>query len=94
MSPDVLQWLGCITGVAGSLLLSLNLKYSGWGFVFFLESNWFWFAFGIQTNAPGLSTSQLFFTATSLIGICRWFGFSLSSNRATPQISVAQTEQH
>lgn len=70
---DALQWAGCATGVAGALLLALNTKSSGWGFVFFLISNGFWIAFGIQTNAPGLITTQIIFTATSLLGIYRWF---------------------
>ena len=69
---DFLQWAGCITGVAGASLLALNTKNSGWGFVLFLVSNGFWTAFGIQTNAPGLITTQLVFTATSVFGIYRW----------------------
>lgn len=70
---DALQWAGCATGVAGALLLALNTKHSGWGFVLFLISNGFWIAFAIQTNAPGLITTQVIFTATSLLGIYRWF---------------------
>lgn len=69
---DALQWAGCATGVTGALLLALNTKHSGWGFVLFLISNGFWTAFGIQTNAPGLITTQIIFTATSLLGIYRW----------------------
>lgn len=69
---DALQWAGCATGVTGALLLALNTKHSGWGFVLFLISNGFWTAFGIQTNAPGLITTQVIFTATSLLGIYRW----------------------
>ena len=69
---DVLQWSGCATGVAGALLLALNNKFSGWGFVLFLMSNGFWMAFGIQTGAPGLVATQVMFTATSVLGIYRW----------------------
>lgn len=69
---DALQWAGCATGVAGALLLALNTKHSGWGFVAFLISNGFWTAYGIQTDAPGLITTQVIFTATSLLGIYRW----------------------
>lgn len=29
MSLEMLQWLGCITGVAGSLLLALNTSLIG-----------------------------------------------------------------
>lgn len=69
---DALQWAGCASGVAGALLLALNTRHSGWGFVLFLISNGFWTAFGIQTNAPGLVTTQIIFTGTSVLGIYRW----------------------
>lgn len=72
MSLEILQWLGCITGVAGSLLLALNTRHSGWGFVLFLVSNGFWTLFALETHAPGLLAMQLIFTATSLVGIYRW----------------------
>lgn len=69
---DILQWMGCITGAAGSLLLAVNIRQSGWGFVLFLISNGFWAAYGLQTGAPGLITNQAFFTVTSILGIYRW----------------------
>ncbi len=72
LTTDVLQWLGCITGVIGSFLLALNTRHSGWGFVFFLVSNAFWVEYGLLTGAPGLTTNQVFFTATSSLGIYRW----------------------
>ncbi|MBH2008939.1 MAG: hypothetical protein I8H71_04470 [Xanthomonadaceae bacterium] len=69
---DVLQWAGCITGIMGALLLALNTKISGWGFVLFLISNGFWIMYGIETKALGLITTQVVFTLTSLTGIYRW----------------------
>lgn len=72
VTTDILQWAGCATGVTGALLLALNTKHSGWGFVLFLVSNALWAAFGILTNAPGLVATQAIFTVTSLLGICRW----------------------
>lgn len=69
---DALQWAGCATGVAGALLLAVNTRHSGQGFVLFLVSNGFWIAYGIQTHAVGLITTQVVFTATSLLGIYRW----------------------
>lgn len=69
---DALQWTGCATGASGALLLALNNEHSGWGFVLFLLSNGLWAAYGIQTRAMGLITTQLVFTATSLLGTYRW----------------------
>ncbi|HOE40058.1 MAG TPA: hypothetical protein PLB25_00245 [Rhodoferax sp.] len=61
---DALQWAGCATGVAGALLLALNIKRSGWGFVLLLISNGFWTAFGSCTGLltqPGAVLKFLLF---------------------------------
>ena len=79
---DALQWAGCATGVAGALLLALNNKRSGWGFVLFLISNGFWTVYGLQTHAAALITTQVFFTATSLLGIYRWLGIARQRKNA------------
>lgn len=72
MDAFYLQWIGGAFGVLGALLLALNNRLSGWGFVSFLPSNVCWIAFGIMTNAPGLIFMQAAFTATGLLGIYRW----------------------
>jgi hypothetical protein len=73
MNPaEILQWLGCATGVLGSALLAWKSQWSGWGFVVYLVSNACWVSFGVVTNAPGLVVMQLIFTGTSSIGIWRW----------------------
>lgn len=74
MSMDAfyLQWIGCAFGVLGALMLALNNRLSGWGFVSFLASNVCWIGFGVMTDAPGLIFMQVAFTATSLLGIYRW----------------------
>ncbi len=38
----------------GALLLALNNRLSGWGFVSFLASNVCWIGFGVMTDALGL----------------------------------------
>jgi len=68
-----LEWGGCVTGVAGALLLSLNNAYSGWGFVLFLASNACWFGYGYLSKTHGISAMNVAYTATSLLGIWRWF---------------------
>lgn len=72
MDAFYLQWIGCAFGVFGALLLALNNRLSGWGFVSFLASNVCWIGFGVMTDAPGLIFMQVAFTATSLLGIYRW----------------------
>lgn len=69
----VLEWCGAITGLVGAGLLATNSPISAWGFVSFLISNAFWVLFGIRERTYGLLLMQVGFTATSLLGIYRWF---------------------
>ncbi len=71
--PLLLEWLGCMTGLLGATLLALNNRYSGYGFMAFLASNVCWMGYGIAMESWGLVTMQLGFTATSLLGLYRWF---------------------
>lgn len=73
MTPAVFEW-------AGALLLALNIKYSGWGFVLFLIANITWIVFGYLIGAHGLVLNQIFFTATSVLGIKRWLGVGNTNN--------------
>lgn len=66
------EYIGCGFGLLGALLLSLNCKHSGWGFVAFLVSNVAWITFAVQNGINGLLVMQFGFTITSLIGIYRW----------------------
>lgn len=66
------EYIGCGFGLLGALLLSLNCKHSGWGFVAFLVSNVAWITFAVQKGINGLLVMQFGFTITSLIGIYRW----------------------
>lgn len=69
---SIFEYVGCGLGLLGALLLSLNCKHSGWGFVAFLGSNIAWITFAVQNSISGLLVMQLGFTITSLIGIYRW----------------------
>ncbi len=69
---ETIEWVGCFTGLCGASLLSLNNRYSGWGFVLFLLSNVAWIAFGLMSHANGMVVMQVGFTATSLMGVWRW----------------------
>ena len=66
------EYIGCGFGLLGALMLSLNCKHSGWGFVAFLISNVAWITFAVQNGINGLLVMQFGFTITSLIGIYRW----------------------
>ncbi len=68
----LIEWSACVLGVLGALLLALNNRWSGYGFVLFLCSNAGWATFAAMTGSYGLLTSQAVFTGTSLLGIWQW----------------------
>jgi len=72
MWVNALEWAGCAAGLLGSLLVAMNNRLSGWGFVVILVSNVLWIAFGLVTGTIGLVVMQAGFMATSLLGIYRW----------------------
>lgn len=78
----LLEWCGAGLGLLGALLLALNTRHSGWGFVAFLASNVCWIAFALMSGTYGLLTMQVGFTLTSLLGVYRWFG-----RRPSPSLS-------
>ena len=68
------EWIGSITGLAGSALLASHTALSGYGFAAFLASNVFWIAFALRLRLWGMLMMQIGFTLTSLIGLYRWLG--------------------
>jgi hypothetical protein len=72
LNANVLQWLGCMLGLGGALLLASKTQFAGYGVALFLVSNGFWIAFGLVTSAPGLVVMQIGFTLTSLVGVWTW----------------------
>lgn len=72
LDPNFLEWTGAALGLAGAGLLALNLRVSGYGWLFFLASNAAWIAYGLKMSAYGLVAMQAGFTATSLLGAYRW----------------------
>lgn len=59
-------------GVLGTVLLALNGRLAGWGFVAYLASNAGWIAFAWIHSHWGMLAQQLAFTASSLLGIWVW----------------------
>jgi hypothetical protein len=66
------QWVGCMFGLIGAVLLALKLPASKWGFVFFLLSNVFLLGFAIETHATGLVVMQIGFTIANVVGVFEW----------------------
>ena len=71
-SLAILKWTGTSTGVAGALLVALNIPQSGYGFILFLVSSLTWFAAGWRMKEPSLMVLQGVFTGVNILGIWRW----------------------
>lgn len=72
MNQLLIELAAALFGVVGTLLLAFNGRNAGWGFVAYLVSNAGWIAFAWIHGHWGMLVQQLFFTASSLIGIWVW----------------------
>ncbi len=75
LSPRMLtflKWTGTLTGVAGALILALNLPFSGWGWVLFAISALTWTIAGIVMRELSLVLLQVGFLVVDVLGIYRW----------------------
>lgn len=72
MFSGILEWAGCLLGIAGALVLAINRPWSKWGFYLYLFSNLAWVGFAIMNKQASMLICQVCFTVTSVIGIYRW----------------------
>ncbi len=72
MSMTAIELAAATFGVLGTILLALNGKRAGWGFVAYLASNAGWIAFAWKQHHWGLLAQQVAFTASSVLGIWVW----------------------
>lgn len=66
------KWMGTGFGIAGAILVALNLPISGWGFVLFLVSSVSWTIAGVMMKENSLILLNAVFTAINMLGIYRW----------------------
>lgn len=67
-----IEYMAAACGIFGTLLLALNGKRAGWGFVAFLASNAGWITFAAMNGHMGLLVQHAIFSLTSAIGIFMW----------------------
>lgn len=73
MKKEQLEAVATVFSVTGAGLLALNIEYSKWGWILFLFSNAFWYAYAKKIKAPKLQFTQIVFSITSLTGLIRTF---------------------
>lgn len=67
------SWLGTITGIAGGILLALNIaNYSKFGFIFFLVSASSWLIQGYKNKDFPLVLLNCVFVIVDILGIYNW----------------------
>jgi hypothetical protein len=66
------KWIGTATGVAGAILVALNLGTVAYGFALFLVSSVLWCAIGLIQREPSLVVLQGVFTVINVLGLWRW----------------------
>jgi len=69
----IFEMVGAICGVAGAVLVSLNIPQSKYGFVLFLISSILLGIVSWQKNMQYLLTMQIVFLGINIVGVIRWF---------------------
>ena len=69
----IFEMIGAICGVAGAVLVSLNIPQSKYGFVLFLISSILLGVVSWQRKMQYLLTMQMVFLGINAVGIFRWF---------------------
>lgn len=69
------KWLGTATGIAGALIIAMNLGLVVAGFVLFLVSSILWSVVSWVQREPSLLVLQVTFTVINVLGIYRWTTF-------------------
>ncbi len=67
-----LKWGGTAAGLAGALVIALNLPFSGWGFALFFVSSTTWLAAAALQRETALAVLSAGYTAVNVLGIYRW----------------------
>jgi nicotinamide riboside transporter PnuC len=67
------EMIGAICGVAGAVLVSLNIPQSKYGFVLFLISSILLGVVSWQRGMQYLLTMQMVFLGINIVGVVRWF---------------------
>ena len=71
-SSKALGWIGVVCGVAGAILLSLNISISGYGYIFFVLSSTTLVVWAFKEKQKHQLMMQIIFTMINVLGIYKW----------------------
>ena len=69
-----IKWVGTFAGIAGAVLIAVNIGIVGYGFVLFLISSLLWSAVAIVQRDASLFVLQGAFVLVDVVGVVRWLG--------------------
>ena len=73
MNNKILEWIGVITAIFYSLLVSLNIGVEFFAFVLLLISAFLIGLWAYNDNHKGILFLQFFYASAAVIGMIRWF---------------------
>jgi nicotinamide riboside transporter PnuC len=68
----ILEMIGAVCGIAGAILVSLNIPQSKYGFILFLISSILLGVVSWQRKTQYLLTMQMVFLGINIVGVVRW----------------------
>jgi hypothetical protein len=63
------KWLGTVCGVAGAIMIALNLGFVAYGFALFLVSSLLWGTVALIQREPSLVVLQSVITVVDVLGL-------------------------
>lgn len=70
----IAKWTATAAGIAGAVLVALNVGLVALGFTLFLASSSLWCAAAVVQREASLAVLQGAFIAINVLGLCRWCG--------------------
>lgn len=67
-----IAWGGAVFGILGALLVALQVRASGFGFMAYAASNICWIAFALETGNKPIFIMNFIFIALAMLGFYRW----------------------
>ena len=67
-----IKWGSAACGIAGSLIIALNIPISGWAFVIFTISSFGWMTAATLMKERSIFVESAVYTVINMIGIYRW----------------------
>lgn len=81
---NVIEWVGAVAGIFGTMLLALNINRAWEGFACYLISNVAWITVAVQMESGPMLLMNAFYLGFTLVGLRR--------NRRVPS-NLPQTNQ-